>query len=51
MDEEQLKEFEAEIQDTGLDHRDHIRHVLSLVREVRKLRGVLTELGLELVPE
>ncbi len=51
MEDEQLKEFEAEIQDTGLDHREHIRHVLSLIRGVRRLRAVLVELGIEVVPE
>lgn len=36
LTEEQLAEFESEIQDSGLDHRDHIRFVLRLVHEVRK---------------
>jgi hypothetical protein len=51
MEDEQLAEFETEITENGLDHREHIRHVLSLIREVRRLRAILTELGIEVVPE
>ena len=51
MEDEQLTEFEREIQENGLDHREHLRHVLSLIREVRTLRATLVELGIEVVPE